>query len=198
MVGAQEWTAKNLDIVTYRNGDIIPQVTASTVWTGLTTGAWCYPNNNATSGATYGKLYNRYVVTDPRGFGPDGFVIPDIYDYNLLYITINNDGGSLKQTGTTYWNSPNSGATDLYGFRSLPSGYKAYNGNFGGTRIQSHFWLSGSSAQIVSLYYNKSNISTDSSISSVWGFPIRMLKRPLVPPVQPQAYTIFMSYSAIT
>jgi hypothetical protein len=45
-IGSQVWTSKNLDVTTYRNGDVIPQVTDPTVWASLTTGAWCYFNNN--------------------------------------------------------------------------------------------------------------------------------------------------------
>ncbi|HMI79368.1 MAG TPA: hypothetical protein VK484_11275, partial [Ferruginibacter sp.] len=37
----QDWMTKNLDVVTYRNGDTIPQVTNAAQWAGLTTGAWC-------------------------------------------------------------------------------------------------------------------------------------------------------------
>jgi hypothetical protein len=32
-------------------------------------------------------------------------------------------GGKLKATGTTYWNSPNTGATDEFGFHARGSGY---------------------------------------------------------------------------
>ncbi len=55
----QSWMTKNLDVATYRNGDPIPNVTDSAAWAALTTGAYCYFNNDsATYAATYGKLYN--------------------------------------------------------------------------------------------------------------------------------------------
>ena len=61
------WMTKNLDVITYRNGDTIPQVSSNLSWQFLTTGAWCYINNNPDSGVVYGKLYNWYAVNDSRG-----------------------------------------------------------------------------------------------------------------------------------
>jgi hypothetical protein len=63
----QVWTLNNLDVTTYRNGESIPEVTDPTAWAALTTGAWCYYNNDSATGAIYGKLYNWYAVNDPRG-----------------------------------------------------------------------------------------------------------------------------------
>ena len=49
-------------MVMYRDGTPIPQVTDPTAWANLTTGAWCYYNNDPANGAIYGKLYNWYAV----------------------------------------------------------------------------------------------------------------------------------------
>ena len=57
---------ENLNVDTYLNGDIIPQVDDPVVWSKLTTGAWCYYENDAYNGKIYGKLYNWYAVNDPR------------------------------------------------------------------------------------------------------------------------------------
>ena len=51
VIGTQQWMKENLNVVTYRNGDIIPQVTDPTAWAKLTTGAWCYYNNDSLNGA---------------------------------------------------------------------------------------------------------------------------------------------------
>ena len=58
-IGTRVWMTKNLDVVTYRNGDTIPEVKDAAVWDTLTTGAWCYYNNDPNLGRIYGKLYNR-------------------------------------------------------------------------------------------------------------------------------------------
>ena len=76
-VCTQVWMLKNLDVSTYRNGDLIPKVTDSTAWNALITGAWCwYNNDSATNASTYGKLYNWYAVNDPRGLAPTGWHVP--------------------------------------------------------------------------------------------------------------------------
>ena len=69
-IGTQEWTTKNLDVATYSDGTIIPEVQDPQQWAALTTGAWCYYNNKTANCTTYGKLYNWYAVagihdTDP-------------------------------------------------------------------------------------------------------------------------------------
>jgi hypothetical protein len=77
----QSWMTKNLDVATYRNGDAIPLVTDATAWAALTTGAYCYYNNDpGTYGATYGKLYNWYAVNDPRGLAPEGWHVPTYFE----------------------------------------------------------------------------------------------------------------------
>jgi hypothetical protein len=58
----QIWDQKNLDVTTYSDGTLIPQVTDQNQWGSLTTGAWCYYNNDSANGSTYGKLYNWYAV----------------------------------------------------------------------------------------------------------------------------------------
>jgi uncharacterized protein (TIGR02145 family) len=45
-IGTQEWLADNLAETQYRNGDLIPNVTDSSTWSGLTTGARCFYDNN--------------------------------------------------------------------------------------------------------------------------------------------------------
>jgi hypothetical protein len=52
----QVWQERNLDVATYRDGYSIPQVENKSEWESLKTGAWCWYNNEATTGATYGKL----------------------------------------------------------------------------------------------------------------------------------------------
>lgn len=70
------WMDKNLNVDTYRNGDKIPQVTDPNEWANLTTGAWCWYNNDSARDNKYGKLYNWYAITDPRGIAPQGWHIP--------------------------------------------------------------------------------------------------------------------------
>jgi len=81
----QVWVQKNLNVSRYSNGDPIPNVTDNLQWATLTTGAWCwYNNDSATYAAVYGKLYNWYAVNDPRGLAPAGWHIPSESDWNKL------------------------------------------------------------------------------------------------------------------
>src|ERR1035437_3981549 len=117
---SQIWMLKNLDVSTYRNGDAIPQVTDSIQWVNLTTGAWCYYNNNSANGPVYGKLYNWYAVNDPRGLAPVGWHVPSHAEWTELSICLyaisptGNVGGKMKSTGTIeaatgLWYAPNTG-----------------------------------------------------------------------------------------
>jgi uncharacterized protein (TIGR02145 family) len=80
----KRWGKKYATTTTYRNGDPIPQVTDSAEWAALTTGAWCWYNNDSANEATYGKLYNWYAATDPRGIAPYGYRIPKLNPTNFL------------------------------------------------------------------------------------------------------------------
>jgi uncharacterized protein (TIGR02145 family) len=143
-IGSQVWTNINLDVSTYRNGDIIPQVTDSTAWVALTTGAWCYYNNDSTLGAKYGKLYNWYAVNDPRGLAPSGYHIPSNADITTLTTYLGGDliaGVKMKEKGILNWNGPNSGATNESGFTGLPGGSRT-NGEFKDIRSAGLFWSS--------------------------------------------------------
>jgi uncharacterized protein (TIGR02145 family) len=129
----QIWMSKNLDVTTYRNGDLIPQVTNGADWRALTTGAWCYLNNDPAMGAIYGKLYNWYAVNDPRGLAPAGWHIPIDFEWTLLSKCLGGDavaGAAMKETGTTHWMPTNIGATNSSGFTALPGGYRNIGGVF--------------------------------------------------------------------
>ena len=124
---------KNLDVLTYRNGDVIPQVTDANAWAGLTTGAWCWYSNSADNGAIYGKLYNWYAVNDPRGLAPQGWHIPSNGEWTTLRTLLGGElvaGGKAKTTGVTKWASPNSDASNESGFAGLPGGIRADDGSF--------------------------------------------------------------------
>ena len=56
IIDTQEWTKENLNVSKYSDGTIIPQVTDPTEWANLTTGAWCYYNNEPSNATKYGKI----------------------------------------------------------------------------------------------------------------------------------------------
>ena len=64
-IGKQIWQKKDLATSYYRNGDRIPEVKDASKWASLTTGAWCYYNNDPRNG----KLYNWYGSKRPQRIG---------------------------------------------------------------------------------------------------------------------------------
>ena len=151
----QDWMIKNLDVDHYRNGDPIPQVTDPSAWAALTTGAWCWYENNSANGTTYGKLYNWYAVNDSRGLAPTGWHIPSDAEWNKLVKCIDPSadttlvgtqsptaGGAMKETGTTHWASPNGGATNSSGFTGLPGGYRFTDGISYDVGLTGNWWSS--------------------------------------------------------
>jgi uncharacterized protein (TIGR02145 family) len=180
----QVWVVKNLDVSIYKNGDAIPKVTDGAAWAALTTGAYCYYNNDSTMyAALYGKLYNWYAVNDPRGLAPEGWHIPTDAEWTTLGTCLGGNGvasGPMKEIGTTHWNAPNTGATNLSGFTSLPSGYRISNGAFsiifGNDGI---FWSSTEAitdfAWYRSTYYANDDLLMD-SVHQRYGFSVRCLR----------------------
>jgi uncharacterized protein (TIGR02145 family) len=140
-IGTQVWQLQNLDVVTYRNGDTIPQVTDRNAWGQLTTGAWCWYANNSANGTTYGRLYNWYAVNDPRGLAPAGYHIPTDAEWTTLTNYLGGEsvaGGKMKST--TNWQNPNTGATNSSGFRGLPGGYRSISEDFNQIGVVGGWW----------------------------------------------------------
>ncbi len=151
-IGTQAWTSKNLDVATYRNGDVIPQVKEASAWASLTTGAWCYYDNDASNGPKYGKLYNWYAVNDPRGLAPKGFHIPSDAEWTVLTDYL---GGAAavgtKMKSSSGWYE-NGNGTNSSGFAGFPGGARDDDGTFGNIgRIG--FWWSASEDNSYNAWY---------------------------------------------
>ena len=144
--GDQDWTVENAEMVTYRDGTPIPQVTDETAWANLTTGAWAYHNNDPTKP----RLYNWYAVmgihdNDPntpnKEFAPEGWHVPSDAEWTTLenYLiangynydgTTNGNKIAKAMASTTGWNSstdPGAVGNDQRlnnssGFNAFPSG----------------------------------------------------------------------------
>jgi uncharacterized protein (TIGR02145 family) len=144
-IGNQVWTSTNLNVSTYRNGDLIPQVQDPYVWADLTTGAWCYYKNDASNGTKYGKLYNWYAVNDPRGLAPKGYHIPTDAEWTMLtdYLGGENKAG-IKMKSVRGWKSYDIGkGTNSSGFSGLPGGYRTSSiGSSDDGGYYGHWWSS--------------------------------------------------------
>jgi uncharacterized protein (TIGR02145 family) len=139
-IGTQVWTSKNLDVSTYRNGDVIPQVQDANAWASLSTGAWCYFNNDASNGTKYGKLYNWYAVNDPRGLAPKGFHIPSDAEWTVLTDYLGGAAAAgTKMKSSTGWDS-NGNGTNSSGFAGFPGGYRGSDGTFSNVGRDGNWW----------------------------------------------------------
>jgi uncharacterized protein (TIGR02145 family) len=179
----QVWMLKNLEVTTYRNGDPIPKVTDNTAW-ALNTGAYCYYNNDsATYAVTYGKLYNWYAVNDPRGLAPAGWHVPSDAEWTTLSTCLGGEpiaGGAMKETGTTHWTSPNTGATNSSGFTGLPGGDRNAYGTFSMVGSIVEWWSSTEAASTADawasgLYYLDGAVGR-SNLNKRFGHSVRCLR----------------------
>jgi uncharacterized protein (TIGR02145 family) len=161
LIGTQLWTNRNLDVETYRDGTPIPQVTDTTAWAALTTGAWCYYANNTANGVVYGKLYNWYAVAGidgsgiPRILAPLGYHVPTDAEWTTLTTYLGGEsvaGGKMKATGTSLWTSPNTGATNESGFTGLGGGDR-YNSGTDFNLGLLGFWWSSSEIDTANAWY---------------------------------------------
>jgi uncharacterized protein (TIGR02145 family) len=132
-IGTQIWAVANLNVSTFRNGDSIPQAKTFKEW--VTAGesgkpAWCYYDNNPANGLKYGKLYNWYAVTDPRGLAPSGWTLSSDDDWAKLISFLGGQGeAGKKMKSTSGWNDGNNGTNESV-FSGLPAGYRVENGSF--------------------------------------------------------------------
>jgi uncharacterized protein (TIGR02145 family) len=62
VIGKYVLMAENLKVTTYSNGEKIPLITNDTLWPTLSSGAYCWYDNNVDYRAAYGALYNWYAV----------------------------------------------------------------------------------------------------------------------------------------
>ena len=107
---------------------------------------------------TFGYLYNWGAVGDSRKIeNPSGgnnqtnlWRVPSETDFSDLAADLGGDtiaGGKLKTTGTIeglngYWYAPNTNATNLFNFDSIPGGYRKSDGNYSQIGEISQYWTS--------------------------------------------------------
>ena len=155
-IGDQCWFAENLRTTVYADGAAIPEVTDNTAWTGLSTGARCDYNNDASNVATYGRLYNWYAATDDSELCPTGWHVPTDGEWTALetYLGANGHGGTegTALKSTSGWNSGGNG-TDDFGFSALPGGLRSsFNGYFLYAGYHGNWW---SSSPSIGLAWNR-------------------------------------------
>jgi len=202
--GNQLWTVENAEMVTYRDGTEIPQVTADTEWANLTTGAWCYYNNDPSKG----KLYNWYAVagihdnndsTPNKEFAPEGWHVPTDAEWTTLeeYLIANGYNYDGTTTGnkiakamasTTGWDIFTIEGTVGYdqslnnssGFNAYPERFRDDEGEFDlGVGNVSAFWSltdTDNDEKLVHLLTNQNDDIIRANLTPLWGFSVRFVR----------------------
>jgi len=188
-IGTQVWIAENLKVTHYHNGDPIPNVIDDpawynsnfSAWGNLTIGAYCDYDNTPSNSITYGKLYNWYAVNDSRNIAPIGWHVATDAEWTTLTTYLGGegvDGGKLKETANTHWNSPNEGATNESGFTALPGGSRSSGGPFDGIGYYG-LWWSSSDTNTVDAWYRSLTYASSFvgrfNIVKQWGFSVRCI-----------------------
>lgn len=189
-IGSQTWMAENLKY--------LPSVVRPGTGSKTTPHYYVYGYNGtnvaeAKSTAnynTYGVLYNwpaamngaASSTTNPsgvQGVCPDGWHLPSNAEWTELtgYLGGTSDaGGKLKETGTTHWNSPNTGATNETGFTALPGGIRNRYGAFSRIGDDGYWWSTEGSAGR-GVFFNLSNVSRYFNVGDKEvGFSVRCLR----------------------
>jgi uncharacterized protein (TIGR02145 family) len=113
----------------------------------------------------YGVIYNWHAAMNGatssdanpsgvQGICPEGWHLPSDAEWKQLEISLGmtqtqadgegwrgtDEGGKLKEEGTTHWHSPNEGATNSSGYTARPGGARYYNGEFNSLVSSSGWW----------------------------------------------------------
>lgn len=181
-IGTQVWMKENLKVTHYRNGNLIPKCSDSTIWVNLKSGARCYQQNDSSTYApVYGSLYNWYSVTDSNNISPTDWHVPSDADWTKLIDYLGSDaiaGSKLKEAGYTHWVTPNQEATNSSGFTGLPGGAR-YKGWFYGIGTSGIWWSSSSSASKFANTQNMYNTSREINLMLLDkqnGYSVRCLR----------------------
>jgi uncharacterized protein (TIGR02145 family) len=192
-VAGREWMGSNLKTGSYRTGDPIPFLSDEQKWIYARNGGWSVYNNDPEIMDIYGKLYNWYAVSDERGLCPAGWYVPSDNEWKELehYLGMRPSsvertglrdryaGGKLKDKGTINWSEPNILATDEFGFRGLPGGYRHSNGQYLNLEENLNMWTSTDhmtyNAFYRNIYHNNAGIYRN-IYSKNGGFSVRCIK----------------------
>lgn len=178
-IGSQVWTAENLSVTRFQNGDDIPEAKTVIDWMRACSKgqpAWCYPVNSPDNNERYGKLYNWYAVTDPRGISPKGWHVPSDDEWKELTDFLGGEIFAAYKLRTTAEGADESSET---GFSGLPAGGRKGDGTYFSFGSKGYWWTSTPAndefAWIRQLDYVQCSISSI-TISKLSGLSLRCIK----------------------
>jgi uncharacterized protein (TIGR02145 family) len=172
-IGDQLWIAENLKY--------LPGVVSSATGSKTIPYYYVYGYDGTNVGdakatadyTTYGVLYNWPAAmagssgsnSNPSGIQgvcPTGWHLPSDAEWTELIDYLGGKsvaGGKLKETGTSHWTSPNTGATNETGFNALPGGFRFFNGIIQSFGSSGYWWNTSdfgdeASCWIMGFYYS--------------------------------------------
>ena len=202
-IGTQCWMAQNLNYGTYAPVTT-PQIAGTKFCQNLSTvndascpfgGLYEWSNMMNGSSSCNGDSACPPCLTAVRGVCPAGWHIPSHYEWTLLEKNAGtnpgafpynlytfgwlgtDEGGNLKQTGTSNWISPNMGAANTSGFTALPCG-DSDGGSFYDVGGHGYWWSateSGVNAWDRALFYTEARVSR-ATYNKSFGFSVRCVK----------------------
>lgn len=144
-IGDQCWFAENLNYGTRIDGSLDQTDNG-------TTEKYCYDDLESNCDV-YGGMYQweevmayqDTILAPNQGICPYGWHVPTSDDWQDLTYELGSDytarGGLLKETGTTHWQSPNTGATNTTRFTAIGAGRRTSSG-FKQLHMYAYFWSS--------------------------------------------------------
>jgi uncharacterized protein (TIGR02145 family) len=171
--GTLDWAIENVKVSQYSDGTTIPQVTDAAQWSTLTTGAWCYFENDPNNG----KLYNWYAMSG--NIAPDGWRVATDEDWNnlenyLIQNGFNFDGSesgnniAKSMSSISEWitstveGSPGKDpeSNNISGFNASPEGIRQSGGGFH-PNSKGYFTIFGSSTEVDNQYFKRRSIGNE-------------------------------------
>jgi uncharacterized protein (TIGR02145 family) len=172
-IGNQVWMVENLKVKHDLQGNPIQ--------------SYVY-NNDQNNEHTYGRLYSWDVIMNglnqegTQGIAPNGWHIPSDADWTELINYLGGEllaGGKMKESGTSHWINPNSGATNESGFTTLPGGIRRTDGSFINLSGDAYFWTStevnSASSKYLNLGYGNEGVFR-SNIEKAYCLSVRCIK----------------------
>ena len=179
LIGVNEISSVNLAVTRYRNGDVIENATEDSAWATANTnqtGAWCYYNNDLGNGVTYGILYNKWAVLDPRGLAPIGYTVLSKAQWISSLTSVSTTGAAsgvgagvvLKSEELWETSATANQGQNTKGFNSLPAGERIASGTFFQEITQTtNYWTSDAGDDsFVQMVYNSPNATIEAAPGS--------------------------------
>lgn len=174
-IGTQTWMKENLKSLHYADGSAIEEV-------------YAYDDNTSNVDA-YGRLYSWNAVMKAtkaapgnQGICPDGWHVPSKAECETLIEYLGGivvAGGKMKETGYTYWDDPNDGATNESDYSGRGAGYRGQSGNYSALKQLGAIWTTDEDgdykANRMALFHDISNAFTGNFFKTI-GYSARCIK----------------------